>query len=244
MNDALSKKANCAEDGSIQAMVTDNSGTIRGVVCDAGTFREATKADSVTVAIYDAVCVSYLEGRVNKTGYFSCLDGQLNALPKTFTDARDGKTYEYIQIGGQVWMAENLNYDTTGSYCYRDLPSNCAEYGRLYQWRSAKEVCPIGWHLPSKQEFEILIETLGGKSVAGYFLAHDNYGFSAVFAGANQYGGNSFNQGNQAYFWSSTEYSYNSSYIYRMSVSAYDAEADLDYTSNVYYGYSVRCIKD
>jgi uncharacterized protein (TIGR02145 family) len=103
-------------------------------------------------------------------------------------DERDGQVYKTVQIEEQIWMAENLNYETGNSYCYNDADSNCTKYGRLYTWAAAvgktedecgygnecglpsgniQGVCPSGWHLSSDTEFETLFTAVGGRSTAG-----------------------------------------------------------------------------
>jgi len=119
-------------------------------------------------------------------------------------DARDKKTYKTVKIGEQTWMAENLNFNAKGSKCYDNKPANCTKYGRLYNWETAMKACPVGWHLPSKDEFQTLVDAAGGAEVAGNALkakngwawneeanisgnGTDNYGFSALPGGTYHY---------------------------------------------------------
>jgi len=80
----------------------------------------------------------------------------------SFTDERDSKTYKTVKIDNQTWMAENLNYDAEGSQCYENDPANCTVYGKLYDWETAMKACPKGWHLPSKDEWLVLVNFTGG----------------------------------------------------------------------------------
>ncbi|WP_176495017.1 FISUMP domain-containing protein [Fibrobacter sp. UWT3] len=120
----------------------------------------------------------------------------------TLTDSRDGQTYRTVTIGKQIWMAENLNFKMDSSFCYDNKEINCAKGGRFYKWDYARYVCPAGWHLPTKDEWNVLIATVGGLSIAAKRLKFtsgwswptpsigtsgskdtDMYGFSAVPAG-------------------------------------------------------------
>lgn len=91
-------------------------------------------------------------------------------------DKRDGKTYNMVRFGEQLWMAENLNYEVAESWCYNNQDANCKEFGRLYKWTSAlglpdsfsvvsaadslnrkrQGACPEGWHIPSNEDMKTL----------------------------------------------------------------------------------------
>jgi len=63
-------------------------------------------------------------------------------------------------------MAENLAFEpSTGNHWIYN--SNLATYGYLYDWQTAKNVCPRGWHLPSDAEWSTLTDFLGGIDVVG-----------------------------------------------------------------------------
>ena len=170
------------------------------------------------------------------------------------TDSRDGQTYKTVTIGTQTWMADNLNYETENSYCYDDDPSNCSKYGRLYTWAAAKTVCPEGWHLPDTTEWNTLFTAVGGSSTAGAKLKsqtgwtayygitnEDSFGFSALPAGFRFDYGHYINEGDYAYFWSSTEYSSYGAYYVSLDYNGDYAYLGNDGKSN---GFSVRCVKD
>jgi len=91
-------------------------------------------------------------------------------MKKQFCDDRNGKKYVYVQIGEQIWMAENLNFDVCGSKCawpYNYRTEACDKFGRLYDWFTALTVCPEGWHLPSRVEWTALMDYAGGYLIAG-----------------------------------------------------------------------------
>ena len=83
-------------------------------------------------------------------------------------DSRDNHRYKTVTIGIQVWMAENLNYDSEGgSWTYENNSASATVYGRLYSLITAKVICPDGWHLPDNEEWSIMVNYLGGDSIAG-----------------------------------------------------------------------------
>lgn len=68
-------------------------------------------------------------------------------------DSRNGREYETVKIGSQVWLAENVDILLDGGRCYNDLEENCNVYGILYTQDVAMVSCPAGYHLPSSEEW-------------------------------------------------------------------------------------------
>jgi uncharacterized protein (TIGR02145 family) len=93
----------------------------------------------------------------------------INETQGYFVDIRDSKRYRVIKIGTQTWFAENLAYKpcNENSWSYDNKKSNEERFGRLYNWNTATNICPIGWHLPDNDEWITLLNFYGGKTFAG-----------------------------------------------------------------------------
>ncbi len=180
----------------------------------------------------------------------------VNSNQGTFTDERDFQVYNWVKIGHQTWMAENLNHATyEGSKCYDNDAANCGLYGRLYDWYTAMDACPFGWHLPSHSEWSTLADNLGGESIAGGYLketgtrhwhkpnkaATNETGFTALPGGFRSPAGDYGSMGYYGYFWSSSEK--NGAEAWRNSLYCGSDGLDSSF-ENKDQGQSVRCIKD
>lgn len=178
-------------------------------------------------------------------------------VSSTFTDTRDGKIYDIIQIGSQCWFAENLNYETDDSWCFDENANECDIYGRLYELDDAINACPPGWHVPSNEEWEQLGEALGGLDISGGKMketgiskwnapntgATNESGFTAIPAGFRGNGGFFGQKGTGAFFWSTTEEEVNANYKIYRSIG-YTGQALEQHSHPANYGFSVRCIRN
>ena len=164
------------------AEVTDDSSDSKGNPSSAGTSTKSSNSSSSRVTSSD------VEGS-SKTAW-DYLNPDINY--GEFTDERDGQIYKTVTIApagtgySEVWMAENLNYETENSWCGGGIGTtegDCSVYGRLYTWAAAvgraedecgidhacnlgegdiRGACPKGWHLPRQSEWEALIVAVDG----------------------------------------------------------------------------------
>ena len=269
------------EDPTIDSSHTSNG---NGVGSFASTMSGLVANTTYYVRAYatNAVGTGYGDNVVFTTGGRPC-----EGVP-TLTDY-DGNEYNTVQIGQQCWMKENLkaiHYANGDSIAYlypHNTQATVANYGLLYNWSAVMHgansssanpsyvqgICPTGWHVPSKSEWDQLItyvssqpayrcdngSTYISKSLAsnngwananstcctGYSQStNDATGFSGMPAGF--WYNNSYNDfGNIACWWTATQYNDNYAYRYRIHYNSQEMQSTDTYKT---YCYSVRCVKD
>jgi uncharacterized protein (TIGR02145 family) len=188
-----------------------------------------------------------------------------------FVSDIDGNTYSTIEIGTQTWMAENLkttkyndgtnipqvsdsaawsNLSTPG-FCWYDNDSATynATYGALYNWYTVNNgnLCPIGWHVSTDEDWYKLFDYLGGRGDAfgklkengiSHWLLSDvdatnETGFNALPGGYRFINGTFNSVGYSSYWWISNGW-------YQKIYPDEALWTGLDNRD----GFSVRCVKD
>lgn len=120
------------------------------------------------------VLAARIEPLVAEARAVALRERKIESSAPPMVDPRDGRSYRAVQIGGRVWMAENLGFDAgAGSTFYGDNAANGSRFGRLYTWPAALGACPAGWRLPSDADWEDLMQT-----VSDEFGVGRNGGFS------------------------------------------------------------------
>jgi uncharacterized protein (TIGR02145 family) len=215
-------------------------------------------------------------------------NGEIYGNDLTFTTKVkdiDGNLYDIIKIGTQTWISENLKTTkfndgtsillvtnssswaglTTPGYCWynNDASTYKDTYGALYnRYTVASEnVCPIGWHASTYEEWELLTTYLGGYSIAGAKLkevgtthwsnpntgATNESGFTALPGGMRSYVDGSFSLiQNNGFYWTPS-----------VIITVHGGESvaySLSYNNSVLSGivslygqtngYSIRCVKN
>lgn len=190
----------------------------------------------------------------------------------TVTDI-SGNTYKTVKIGNQIWMAENLRTEKfrngdplpeakrhdewekaaqkeSPAFCnYENNKENDLVYGKLYNGyvlNDKRGIAPEGWHIPTKEEWEILIKYLGKNSSKkiksktddwGLSMGNNKSGFSARPAGNRNESGFRITQSK---FWSITESDDRIAY----GVVIFWGSNTMVERIIKYEGCSIRCIKN
>ena len=169
---------------------------------------------------------------------------------ETLTDSRDGKSYKTITIGNQIWMAENLNYNAKNSVC-----DSCSIFGRFYIWSDNEKYCPTDWHIPSEDEWQILLDAAGGEEIAGFHLKSiegwsgyggiDSLGFNGLPSGYHHsFVGESYNGlGTTTGFWTTSSCG-NPDYGVYVLLDAKKDKSGFYCSAKSEDLYPIRCIKD
>jgi len=192
----------------------------------------------------------------------------------------DGNSYPVIRIGSQNWMAENLRAshfrnmdeipttddiledlteieDPVFQWIFDNEEASAETTGRLYTWYTVNDfrnICPVGWAVPSDDEWSMLTQFLGGEHISGAKLkdncsdlwtypntgADNRTGYSAIPGGFRYAHGEFSNFGENAYLWSRTEANLNSAFVRYMF---YDNETVYKGMNSKKHAFSVRCIK-
>jgi len=270
-----------AEEQALEAQSADEQPDDDGV---SGKSKQLVNEDSVVSEIFDILFPDGIEGvdtarhEPDSVGVWHFYDPRGTHDNPDFaygemTDPRDGIVYKTATIGGQVWMAENLNYfDVEGApssikndWCYWDKPENCESAGRLYTWKVAKRVCPEGWRLPTNEDWIALLTAVGAdtlnpiawkgvnvlKSKSGWEndgSGTDDFGFTALPAGRKFFTkvqDGFTNHGCSAYMWSSTEADGGAAdtLAFSLELNCSNENAIVNTTKKA-DGLSVRCVKD
>lgn len=183
---------------------------------------------------------------------------------------REGNIYKTVQVGTQVWMAENLkatrfqngdpipvvsaakewNILKTPACC--DLNNNADDtkkHGRIYNWYAAadeRNVCPAGWHVPDDAEWATLTNTLSGEKGSGGVLQGmadlNKKVFPVLPEGFRGWDGEFSGIGyGGGGWWSATSCTPESAFYRNVT---YNTAGRVRMEGLKSYGYNIRCVKD
>jgi uncharacterized protein (TIGR02145 family) len=219
---------------------------------------------------------------VNNLPGVNCPDGTFFNQETNYSSVNDidGNSYKTVQIGNQNWFAENLrttrytngdvieqleaseqwSITSSGAWTYHSSSeANNCPFGKLYNWYVASDsrnVCPVGWHVPTDAEWIELSDYLGGDEVSGgklksagldYWYAPNQggtneVGFSALGGGQRVTDGTYYGILGQGYWWTSSE-DLSLGWGLHREMRHFDT-VNLRAESPKTFGYTIRCIQD
>ena len=202
---------------------------------------------------------------------------------QTYKTVKFGDQWWMAENLNYAYLQPTARWDSS-SFCMDNLIENCSKFGRLYMWSAAMDsagllnenskgcgdlkrceliypvrgICPDGWHLPSEEEFEILIDAVGGMFNAGKFLRSTNGWENDVYGCLDSYGFNVLSTGHwdgtgidelafygrdNAIFWSSTQTDDIDNH-YAVGFNVFSSNTVYLWAGPKSFAYAVRCIMD
>lgn len=171
-----------------------------------------------------------------------------------------GQTYDFKKMSdGKIWMAENLNVEVQGSWCYNNDPAYCKKYGRFYSLAGAEKACPPGWRLPTDSDWWGMMSKYGtvyndyenqtinkssnaGKDVYYNLILNGSSQFDALFAGyRNHATGSFFMEGQTATFVTATKARHSDVFSYNFDKRKKQVSRGM---GNRELGRSCRCVRE
>lgn len=246
---------------TVTGLVAGTSATLRWTISNSC----STSTDDVVIVVGTApTCpstVSDVDGNTYNNVLIGCQCWMAENM-KT-TKYNDGTDIPNVPVNS-TWGAL-----TTGAYCdYNNTPSNSTTYGRLYNWfavdnnvetkvasNGSRNICSVGWHVPSDTEWTMLTTFLGGQSIAGGKLKETGFThwntpntgatnssfFTALPGGYLGFAFTTINMGNAGGWWSSTVTNSTAAWSRRLM---YNNSNVSSYSNQRYLGFSVRCVMD
>jgi len=164
-----------------------------------GVYTDTLTANTITVRFPDSLGVFTVSAHAYASGFYgnstsqqvmtidttwnSSLTG-LQRSDRYIVDARDGRSYRYVTLGGLDWFSQNLAWQGAG-VPFQSSKATAPLFGSFYTWNEAmgNSVCPDGWRVPDQQDWESLALALGGKELP--FI--DNWSGLGVKASVDAY---------------------------------------------------------
>jgi uncharacterized protein (TIGR02145 family) len=262
--------------------VNQNTSIAKSEIAD---FETNSSQNIISKAKQDVVTMQYTQGDhllfTAYSGNYTTIVTDFNitnnkTIPFVFDACVDAIGFNYctVIIGSQTWMSEDLRttkyrngdaiplvYDNwesaaTGAYCYNTF----AFGGNFYNYLAvsdSRNIAPVGWHIPTKDEWATLTTYLGGDEKAGSKMKSTNWHLwtTGNYDATNESGFNAFPGGSKSYttftglntngtWWSNTDYSPDpTQQAWYLNLYCQTTLAFRYYTSKK-LGFSIRCVKD
>lgn len=187
-----------------------------GVSSSSSSFSSSSSSSTKTEEPKESSSSVAYSGEIVPSGTYSC--SEYNCVTDTFLqrsvtykevlDVRDSNVYKVVLNGRLAWLAQNLNYETSGSICGKgtdDQVTNCDTYGRMYDWAEAENACIEGWRVPTRDEVNALFGKMESAELGMGFAPAGYYDVDGAYQ----------NQNYSSYFWTSSTYqSYTEKLLY------------------------------